>query len=163
MRRVVEPPAATDIADHDLAGLDADAGAAEAQRRRIAFGAELLGECRNGPGAVERLGRVIVEIDRGVENRMQAVADDLLHHAAVIDDDAHDTLEIAVEHRHQPARAGALGHGGEAFDVSEQGRHHPRLTLELQKARFFEQAAHDRRRQLLFEPAADRSFPQPHA
>ena len=45
--------------------------------------------------------RVLGQIERRIEERVHGVAHDLVHHAAMIDNEASNRIHIAVEQRHQ--------------------------------------------------------------
>ena len=62
---------------------------------------------------------MVRQIERRIKQRMDAVTDDFVDHAAMRDDDIRQHLEIAVEQGHEFARLGALGHRREAFNVGE--------------------------------------------
>ena len=103
MGGVVELGAQSDVADDHLPGFDPDAGTPEAERRRRRRRPVGLIPGADRDRALHRAARMVIEVERGVENRMHGVADDLVDHAAVRDDRGGDVLEIDVEHRDQSA------------------------------------------------------------
>src|SRR4029434_362693 len=84
---------------------------------------------------------------------------DLVDHAAVIDHDAGNTLEILAEHCHQILGAGAMRRRGETLDVSEQRGDLTPFAIELDQVWLFDDASNDRWREMLFEPTAHERFP----
>jgi hypothetical protein len=90
-----------------------------AESRRSDFGSGEVGALRSRCDKItvaHSIARMTFEVDWRIEQRMNCIADDLVHHAAMRDDDRREAFEVAVEHGDQ-----ALGvrHGGEAFHVGE--------------------------------------------
>ena len=116
--------------------------------------AEALAEIANGDGAIDGVARMVGQIERGIEDRVQAIAHNFLDHAAVLDHDVGEAVEVAVEQANERARVHPLGHGREALDVREQRGDLAHLALEPQKLGLRDQPAHDLGCQMLLEPPA---------
>ena len=90
-------------------------------------------------------------VERRVEERMHRVADQLVDHAAMLDDDGRDAFEVAVQDRHQLLRSKPIGHRREPFDVGEQRGDLPPLAGKLQDVRVGDDQFHHLRRKVLRE------------
>ena len=86
------------------------------------------------PGRCQRVGGVVLELDRGAEDGERRVTDELVDQAVVPVDLLDDRAEEAVEHPDH-RRGLVLGsQGGGADHVDEQHRDHAGLTTELDMA-----------------------------
>jgi hypothetical protein len=101
---------------------------------------------------------ILKVVERCVEESMYAVPDDLVDHAAVLDHDTGNALEILVERCDQFLGTGAMHRSSETLDVGEQYGDLAPLASELDQVRPFDDAADDRRRKMLFEPLAYQRF-----
>ena len=101
---------------------------------------------------------VILKVEWCVEKSMHAVADDLVDHAAMLDHNVGYALEIVVERCDQLLGTGAMHRSGETLDVREQRCHLTPLATQLDQVRLFDDAADDRRREMLFEPMVKQRF-----
>lgn len=112
----------------------------------------------NGDRAFDGALWMILKVERCVEESMYAVPDDLVDHAAVLDHDTGNALEILVERCDQFLETGAMHRSSETLDVGEQYGDLAPLASELDQVRPFDDAADDRRRKMLFEPVAYQRF-----
>src|SRR5262249_12434742 len=90
--------AATDIAHNGGGGFKADAGASQCDcggKRCLSI---VFGGGNDRLRGRDRALDVIVQIQRHIEQREHAVADQLVDHSAVFDHDIGDDRQIAVEH-----------------------------------------------------------------
>ena len=63
---------------------------------------------------------MIRKIQRGIEERMNGIADDLVDHAAMLHDDGRHPLDVLVEYGDQLFGTGTVRHRGKVLDVGEQ-------------------------------------------
>ncbi len=99
-------------ADHDLAGVDADAGLQRVQSDDVAH----LDRGTNSPE------RVVLVRDRDAEHRHHRVADELLHRPTVALDDRPQVLEVAPHACAQGLGIGRLAERGRAHHVAKENR-----------------------------------------
>ena len=90
----------------------------------------LLGHAHDVQSGAESAVGVVAEHLRRAEHGEQAVADELVHMAAVASNGRHDRLEELVQARHDLGRVRPLGEPGEVAHVAEQHR-----DLGLERAR----------------------------
>ncbi len=82
---------------------------------------------------------MVGQVQWRIEKRVDRIADQFIHHAAMFQHDAAGQAEIGVQHPHQLARAKAVGQAAEILDIGEKRGHHPRLAAQFQQVRFLDQ------------------------
>src|SRR5262245_25089037 len=97
MRGVFKLSLAADISDDDRPGLNAYPRAPEPELARQRAASNLFGNLQNGERAFQSAPWVVGQFKRSIEDRDDAVANDLLHHAAMLQDDIGQRIEIFVE------------------------------------------------------------------
>src|SRR5262249_6296415 len=110
---VVELGSNADVTDDGRPGLDPDTRAARLDCGGVSAVAKILAPCLNGDRAFDGALWMIPEVERCIEESMQAISDDLVDHTAVPDHDAGNALEILVKRCDQLLRAGAMHRSGE--------------------------------------------------
>src|SRR5258708_19744324 len=101
MSGVVELGSNADVADDGGPGLDPDTRAAELDCGGRGAAAKALAPCLNGDRAFDGALRMILKVERCIEESVHGVSDDFVDHAAVIDHDAGNALEILAKRCHQ--------------------------------------------------------------
>ncbi len=161
MRRVVELRREAHVADHHLSLLDADPRPAQREAARQLLAAMALGPARDGERAGDRLVGMISQVQRRIEHRMHRVADELVDHAAMRDDDPRHAFEVAVQQADQLLGARACRKRRKALDVREQGGDPSTFAVELEALRRGDDPRHDAGSEMLLESATQRRLPPP--
>ena len=109
----------------------------------------------DGAGAGHGFFGVVRQIERCVEEGVQRIADDLVHHAAVTHDDAGDRVDIAVENGDGRFGAHPFGERQEPLDIGKQSGDHASVACKPDLLWIFDDAADDFRRQMERKPSFD--------
>ena len=99
---------------------------------------------------------MIGKVERGIEEGMDRIADNLVHHAAVLDDDPRHGVDIAIEEEDHRFRSRPFSELSEAFDIGEERGDDPGLAGKLDLAWIGGDAAHHFGRKMERESALDR-------
>src|SRR3712207_6759842 len=104
---------------------------------------------------------MIGKINRRIEQRVNGIADDLVDHAAMSNNDRGCLLEVLVEHCNELFRISSVSQGGKALYVSEQRRDLTALSAQLHQLRMLDDPPHNSRCEVLLKTAADERFASP--
>ncbi len=133
--RVVVAHTRAEIADHGRPCMNADAGAAEGNGAGILVLAEAIGKTIHLKGAFHCRRRVVRQIDGGVEDCEDRIANEFVYHAPVLLHDLGHAFEVSVQDARQLFGLDIFGHRREVGDVGKEKRHGPALAFERRHLR----------------------------
>ena len=152
---VLGPLLGADIADHRLAGIDADAHLEAGQATGGMLAVDVGHRGLHGQGAGGGALRVVGMRERRPEDREDGVADELVDRAAVLDHHVGHAGEVLVQHVHDVRGVALLGKARIAPEVGHEHGHHALLAAEAQAVGRLEQLAGDLGRHVAPERRAD--------